>query len=76
MKSKRGTRGGFSLAHDPKDISMLQIIEAIDGTLIRHLDMVEQTHSADFALKMESVCKKAADKAIKIYSKAKLSDML
>ena len=76
LKSKRGTRGGFSLAHDPKDISMLQIIEAIDGTLIRHLDMVEQTHSADFALKMESVCKKVAEKAIKIYSKAKLSDML
>ena len=55
---------------------MLQIIEAIDGPMVRPLHMVKQTHSADFALKMESVCKKAADKVIKIYDKAKLSDML
>ena len=76
IKSRRGPRGGFSLARDPKDISMLQIIEAIDGLMLRPLNMVKQTHDADFALKMESVCKKAADKVIKIYSKAKLSDML
>ena len=76
IKSRRGPRGGFSLARDPKDISMLQIIEAIDGPLTRPLHLSEQTYDADFALKMESVCKKAADKVIKIYSKAKLSDML
>ena len=76
LKSKRGPRGGFSLAHDPKDISMLQVIEAIDGPLIRPLHMAEQTYDADFGIKMEGICKKAADKAIKIYDKAKLSDML
>ena len=76
LRSKRGPRGGFSLAHDPKDISMLQVIEAIDGPLIRHLNMVEQTHSADFSIKMEDVCKTATEKEMEIYDKAKISDIL
>jgi Rrf2 family iron-sulfur cluster assembly transcriptional regulator len=76
LKSKRGPRGGYTLAREPKDISMLQIIEAIDGSLMRSLYMAEQTHSADFGLKMDDVYKKAAEKEIEIYDKAILSDML
>jgi len=76
LRSKRGPRGGFLLAHDPKDISMLQIIEAIDGPLARPLHMAEQTNSVDFSIKMEEVCKKAIEKTTKLYDKAKLSDML
>jgi Rrf2 family protein len=76
LKSKRGPRGGFTLARDPKDISMLQIIEAVNGPLMGHLHLSEQTHSADFSLKMESACKEAAKKAIEIYDKAKISDMI
>ena len=76
LKSKRGPRGGFSLAHDPKDISMLQIIEAVYGPLMRPLHLAEQTYDADFAIKMEEVCKTATEKEMGIYDKAKLSDML
>jgi len=76
LKSKRGPRGGFSLAHDPKDITMLQVIEAIDGPIMKHLFLAEQTHSADFSIKMESACKEASEKEIEIYEKAKLSDIL
>jgi len=76
LKSKRGPRGGFSLARDPKDISMLQVIEAVDGPLTRPLHMAEQTHSADFGIKMESACKEAIEKATEIFDKAKISDMI
>jgi len=76
LKSKRGPRGGFSLAHDPKEITMLQIIEAVDGPLIRPLYLSEQTHDTNFALKMEEICKMATKKDMEIYDKAKLSDML
>ena len=76
LKSKRGPRGGFSLARDPKDISMLQIIEAVDGPLMSHLHLAEQTHSADFSLKMEEICKKATKEVRQIFEKAKLSELL
>ena len=74
--SKRGQRGGFTLARDPKEITMLQIIEAVDGPLMKALPMTELAHNADFALKMESICTKATEKEMDIYDKAKLSDML
>ena len=76
LKSKRGPRGGFSLAHSAKDISMLQIIEAVSGPLMDQLFLAEQTHSAGFSLKMESACKEAIEKATEIYDKAKISDMI
>ena len=76
LRSKRGPRGGFFLAHDSKDITMLQIIEAVDGPMMSHLHLAEQTHSADFSLKMESVCKEATDAVRKIYDSAKLSEIL
>ena len=76
LRSKRGPRGGFSLARNPKDISMLQIIEAVNGPLMGYLHLSEQTHSADFSIKMEGVCKTATEKEMEIYDKAKLSDML
>ena len=31
IKSRRGARGGYSLTKDPHDISLLNIIEALDG---------------------------------------------
>ncbi|MCX8022549.1 MAG: Rrf2 family transcriptional regulator [Syntrophorhabdaceae bacterium] len=31
LKSLRGIKGGFQLAKDPKDISLFDVIEAIDG---------------------------------------------
>jgi Rrf2 family iron-sulfur cluster assembly transcriptional regulator len=34
LRSKRGPRGGFSLAKPTKKITMLQVIEAVDGPMI------------------------------------------
>ena len=76
LRSKRGPRGGFFLARDKEEITMLQIIEAVDGPMMSHLHLAEQTHSADFSLKMEDVCKEATKQVRQIYEKAKLSNML
>ena len=34
VKTSRGASGGISLTRDPKDISVLQVVEAIDGTIL------------------------------------------
>jgi Rrf2 family protein len=33
VQTSRGARGGVSLARDPKDITLLEVIEAIDGPI-------------------------------------------
>ena len=74
--SKKGPRGGYYLARDPKEISMLQIIEAVNGPMMRDQHIAELVDNIDILLKLESICKKATEKEMEIYDKAKLSDML
>jgi len=33
LHTSRGARGGVTLARDPKDISLLEVVEAIDGPI-------------------------------------------
>ena len=44
LHSKTGPRGGYSLAIPANKVTMLQIIEAIDGPMVSHLSLAEQTH--------------------------------
>jgi Rrf2 family protein len=34
LQTSRGARGGVSLAHDPSEISLLDVVEAIDGPIL------------------------------------------
>ena len=76
LRSKRGPRGGFFLARESNEITLLQIIEAVDGPLISHLHLAEQTNNAPFSLRMEGVCKKATEEVKTIYGAAVLADIL
>jgi Rrf2 family protein len=76
LRSKRGPRGGFFLARESTDITLLQIVEAVDGPMMSHLHLAEQTNNAPFSLKMEAVCKKATDEVRSIYDAALLSELL
>ena len=75
LRSKRGPGGGFSLTRPAKDITILEIIEAVDGPMPHNLQLKKHTN-APFILKMEEVCQSATEKEQEIYSKAKLSEML
>lgn len=76
LRSKRGPRGGFFLSRVAEEITMLQIIEAVDGPMISHLHLAEQTNDAPFSLRMEDICKKATVEVREIYGSAKLSEVL
>ncbi len=41
LRSLRGGNGGFSLAQDPSDISLLELVEAIEGPVSLHLSLGE-----------------------------------
>lgn len=76
LHSKRGPGGGFTLARPAKDITILEIIEAVDKPMVDYQQLADFTSNKPFILKIKKVCQSATEKAIEIYSKAKLSDMV
>lgn len=76
LRSKRGPRGGFSLARPPQKITMLQIIEAVEGPMVGQLNLAEQTHRTKFSVRADKIYEKAVAQARAVFQKAKLSNLL
>ena len=76
LRSKRGPRGGFSLARSIKKINMLQIIEAVEGPMISQLDLKELAPKEKFGTKAEQIYERALAQARAVFEKAKISDIL
>jgi len=76
LRSKRGPRGGFSLARPAKKITLLNVIEAVDGPMISQLALVEQTGREKFSVKTEQIYERAIAQARSTFDKAKLADLV
>ncbi len=76
LRSKRGPRGGFFLARPADQITLLDIIETVDGPMVTNAHLAEQTHEEPFSVKMEHVCTEAAQKAKVVLENTRLSAVL
>lgn len=76
LESKRGPIGGFSLAKPASEISLLEIVEAVEGPVRDYYEIAEDAKSQPFAVRMDEIRTKAANQAMAILKKAKLSDMV
>jgi len=76
LQSKRGPRGGFSLARPATKITMLEIIEAVEGSFDISLGFEECAPRDKFAAKAEQVYAKAVAQSRAALKKAKLSDLI
>ena len=76
LHSKRGPRGGFSMAKPAKKITMLQVIEAVEGPMINQLSLTEHTRKGKFSVRAEQAYDKALAQARSVFEKTKLSDLL
>jgi len=76
LRSKRGPRGGFSLARPPKKITMLQIIEAVDGPMVNQLNLREQAPREKFSTRAEQAYGKAITQAKIVFERTKLADLI
>ena len=75
LRSKRGPRGGYYLAVPPNKITMLQVIEAVDGPMVGGLGLSESA-KGKFSVKAEQAYAKALNQAKAVFQKTKISDLL
>ena len=76
LRSKRGPRGGFSLAKLTNKITMLEVIEAVDGPLTGELNLSDQAGRDPYAVKAEQTYNKAISQARGVFQKTKLASLL
>ncbi|MBN2138708.1 MAG: Rrf2 family transcriptional regulator [Sedimentisphaerales bacterium] len=76
LRSKRGPRGGFSLAKPAKKITMLQIIEAVDGPMVSHMSLADYTRRANFSIKADKAFDKALSQARVVFKNITLANLI
>jgi Rrf2 family protein len=75
LTSQRGPKGGFNLTRPAKEITMLEIIEAIDGPIIVPMNLAEQTGGKPFAKNIEKVFLNVREDMKVSLAKVKLADL-
>lgn len=76
LRSKRGPHGGFFLARPANKITLLQIIEAVNGPMVNYLNLTAQTRRSKFGVRADKVYDTAISRTRAVFSKAKLSDLI
>jgi Rrf2 family protein len=76
LRSIKGPNGGYQLARSPSDISMLEIVEAVDGPIRGQSPLSHNGTEHGLNHKLESICKQTADQIRKYLEKVKISDLL
>lgn len=75
LKSVKGPNGGYELARAPGDISMLEIIEAVDGPIRGNAPFAEKSNAA-LSTKLETICNASAEAVRKHLEKVRVSDLV
>jgi Rrf2 family protein len=76
LHSVKGPNGGYRLAKKPTEISMLEVVEAVDGPIRGQAPFGITAKEGQLNQKLENICKQAADQMRKQLEKVRLSDLV
>jgi Rrf2 family protein len=76
LRSIKGPNGGYRLARPPKQITLLEIVEAVDGPIRGDAPVVGKNGAASLDKKLQGICDAAATIVRERLGKVTLADMV
>ena len=74
--SKRGPRGGFWLSRPAEEISLLSVVEAIEGPVVTGMQLADQASQTPFSIRIEKVFRNIAEEIRDNISKVTVGSMI
>ncbi len=74
LRSVKGPNGGYRLARAPKDVTLLEIVEAVEGPIRGHISF-EGSSANQLEKKLQTACDQAAETVRRQLQKVRLSDL-
>jgi Rrf2 family protein len=75
LQSLRGPNGGYRLARKSKDISLLEVIETLDGPLQRPITFAGKDAKV-LGARLQEVCDQATEAVRRQYQRVRLADLV
>jgi Rrf2 family protein len=75
VTSRRGPKGGFALSRKPKEVTLLQIVETIDGPMIAPGCLLGKAVCESGSCTLNSLAAKIHKQVVKVLGKTRLSDL-
>ncbi len=75
LVSVKGPNGGYRLAKPPTQISLLDIVEAVDGPIRGHAPLSDDGPDSALNRKLSAICQQSADQMRQQLGRAKVSDL-
>ncbi len=75
LRSVKGPNGGYQLARSPADVSLLEIVEAVDGRM-RGQAPFDAKSNPSLNGKLSDICNQSAEAVRKTLEKVRLSDLI
>ncbi len=75
LQSIKGPNGGYRLARTPSEISLLEVLEAVDGPIRGQASFSREETDSTLNKRLEKICNQAADQVRRQFQKIRISDL-
>jgi Rrf2 family protein len=75
LQSIKGPNGGYRLAKGPNEISLLEVLEAVDGPIRGQASFSRDETNGNLNKRLDQICNTAADAVRKQFQRVRLSEL-
>jgi len=76
LKSIKGPNGGYNMSKNAEDVSLLDIVQAVDGPIRGQAPLSDENKKNPLDTKLQSVCNLAAESLKAALKKVKVSELI